>query len=216
MFEFITDRDERGQVGIGTLIVFIAMVLVAAIAAGVLINTAGFLQTQAESTGQESTQEVSDTFQVDSVLTEVEGGSGSEEIRAIAVDVSLAPGSGRINITDATVEWVGNGDSGTYAINAADPDTDAADVTNGVFADNANFDTSLTDESSTARIFLVGGTASTALDLNTTVGGADAITDFALGPSDQAQVTITAPGGGQTTVMINVPDVLVDGEGLRL
>ncbi|AXG06851.1 flagellin [Haloplanus rubicundus] len=60
MFE---ERTERGQVGIGTLIVFIAMVLVAAIAAGVLINTAGFLQTQSEQTGQQSSAQVTDRLE---------------------------------------------------------------------------------------------------------------------------------------------------------
>ena len=72
--------NERGQVGIGTLIVFIAMVLVAAIAAGVLINTAGLLQSQAEATGEESSEQVTDRVQVSSVSgTALELNEGEDE-----------------------------------------------------------------------------------------------------------------------------------------
>jgi len=64
------ERD-RAQVGVGTLVVFIAMVLVAAMASGVLVDTAGFLQTKSEQTGQESVDGVVNRLQVTSKVGRV-------------------------------------------------------------------------------------------------------------------------------------------------
>ncbi|WP_310737331.1 archaellin/type IV pilin N-terminal domain-containing protein [Natronoarchaeum rubrum] len=65
-------RDaDRGQVGIETLIIFIAMILVAAIAASVLINTAGYLQNQASATSEDSEAQVSNQVLVISSIGEI-------------------------------------------------------------------------------------------------------------------------------------------------
>ena len=107
MFEFITNPEERGQVGIGTLIVFIAMVLVAAIAAGVLINTAGFLQTQAEETGQDSTDLVSERIDVSSEVGIVAGTENT--LSEIRLEVTGAPGADQIDLAETTIQAVGPG-----------------------------------------------------------------------------------------------------------
>ncbi|MEZ3162399.1 archaellin/type IV pilin N-terminal domain-containing protein [Halorubrum sp. RMP-47] len=104
----ILNEEERGQVGIGTLIVFIAMVLVAAIAAGVLINTAGFLQSQAEATGQESTDLVSERIEVTSSVGIVSS-SNTVELDEVRLTSTGAPGADQIDLSETTIQAVGPG-----------------------------------------------------------------------------------------------------------
>ncbi len=101
--------NDRGQVGIGTLIVFIALVLVAAIAAGVLINTAGFLQTQAEQTGQDSTDQVADKVNVIGEVGEVgNNNEGSGSIYEARITVQRSPGSSEIDLSGLSIQYVGD------------------------------------------------------------------------------------------------------------
>jgi len=112
--------NDRGQVGIGTLIVFIAMVLVAAIAAGVLINTAGLLQSQAEATGEETSQQISDRVQVTTVTgtvgndsTDDSEGLNETRVDEVGLTVFRSPGSGDLDLTNVIIEVFANGESDT-------------------------------------------------------------------------------------------------------
>ena len=104
------EANDRGQVGIGTLIVFIAMVLVAAIAAGVLINTAGFLQSSAEATGQEASDSTTNRLQV--VSATGEHFTGDNAVGVVNITVKTGPGAGNVDLGSTTVQWVGP--SGSY------------------------------------------------------------------------------------------------------
>jgi len=63
---------DRGQVDIETLIIFIAMVLLAATAASVLVTTAGYLQNQAPTTSEGSESQVSNQVLVIDSIGEID------------------------------------------------------------------------------------------------------------------------------------------------
>jgi flagellin FlaB len=95
-------KNDKGDVGIGTLIIFIAMVLVAAVAAAVLIQTSGILQQKAQQTGKEATAEVSSNLKVVSVT----GGIVSGAIENFTIYVELAAGGSDVDMEQALVRYI--------------------------------------------------------------------------------------------------------------
>ncbi len=92
--------EESAAIGIGAMIVFIAMVLVAGIAASVLIQTAGNLQMQAMSTGQETESEVATGLAV----TDIEGHVASGAINYMTISIKPRAGSKEIDLDEAVME----------------------------------------------------------------------------------------------------------------
>lgn len=87
-------KDEEAAVGIGTLIVFIAMILVAAVAASVIIQTAENLQQRAYAVGKQTIRDVSSGLRVIGVT----GYTDAQKSKIDYLAISIAPRAGSLDI----------------------------------------------------------------------------------------------------------------------
>jgi flagellin FlaB len=97
-------RNEDADVGIGTLIIFIAMVLVAAVAAAVLIQTSGILQQKAQQTGKEATAEVASNLKVVSIIGTTN--AGITQIDKLDVSIQLSAGGTQMDMKNVVVKYI--------------------------------------------------------------------------------------------------------------
>jgi len=96
--------NKKGAQGIGTLIIFIAMILVAAVAAGVLIQTASSLQSKSLDVGRQSQEKLTTSMEVVQVTAE---DTSDATINAtqdqFSIMIRLGSGSTPIKLEDLTI-----------------------------------------------------------------------------------------------------------------
>jgi flagellin FlaB len=200
LFNHNDSDDDRGQVGIGTLIVFIAMVLVAAIAAGVLVNTAGFLQATAEDAGQESVDKVTNRVEV----VNQHGTVGSnDDIANITLTVRLAAGSSAVDMDSTSIKYLSSDEVTTLTNSSAD----------NTFSDGNATQFNLTAVEGTDEDDSFGVLNSGADRYEVTINASAIESDTGgLSTGDRVQLDITSQSGGTTQVILTMPQQLAGQE----
>lgn len=179
-------RDNVAAIGIGAMIVFIALILVAAVAAAVIIQTAEKLQQNAQTAGDDTADNMAGKLFIDTAFVDTAAAGDS-----YMVFVKLAPGSEITNIDQVTFQmFCENG--------AVEGDADAG---TGAGAEMAYVEM---DGTALVGNDLMPGT-SYRLTLDAS-GGDDCSADAVLTDDGEAQLYLHVSNGGSTFETFNVDD----------
>ncbi len=190
MMDSLRSDDDRGQVGIGTLIIFIALVLVAAVAAGVLIDTSGQLESRASDTGADAQAEVSN--QVEVISATGVASNSDDGVETIELVVKKSAGSDPIDLSAATIQYTSDGASATLEYDGSSAGSDA-------------FTTNSVGGGPTAILDSNGERVEITIDANAVEGGG---TSDDLSEGSNVDLEIVDQSGASTVYGVNIPDVL--------
>lgn len=118
--------DTKASVGIGALIIFIAMILIAGVTANVLIQTMNSLQEQAMRTGEETLRDISGGLRI----THISGYTNTSHITQLAIFVSPTAASDNIDLTYA---YISLSDTSKKVILSYNSNCFNSSVSNGLF-----------------------------------------------------------------------------------
>ena len=125
-------EEDVGSIGIGAMIVFIAMVLVAGIAASVLIQTSTKLESQAMASGAETIEEVSSGIAIFDITGSIV--TAGNAIRYLAVTVRARAGSPNLDLNHTSILFSDGTDKCLLKYDYVDLGHFEDDVTGDLFA----------------------------------------------------------------------------------
>ena len=105
--QFQDDRREGGSIGIGAMIVFIALILVAAVASTIIIKTAEELQQNAENTSSDTREQISGKMSIMDIFiaSTADELAGNGDTHVKTMDIFLRVASGSIGVQDGDVDY---------------------------------------------------------------------------------------------------------------
>ncbi len=108
-------KNKTGAQGIGTLIIFIALILVAAVAAGVLIQTASSLQSKSLDVGRQSQEKITTDIEIVQVFAQnTSDGNITQNNDTVTLVVRLGSGSSPVKLDDLLIRM--DTQSGTQSL----------------------------------------------------------------------------------------------------
>ena len=142
--------NQNAAIGIGAMIVFIAMVLVAGIAASVIIQTANTLEIRANTAGEETKDEVGTglrVYHIEGKLDDRKIGNTwfNNSFSNMTIEVDPRAGSRNIDLAHTIIEISNGTVKNILSYNSGEPDFSSSVSDNGLFA--------TTDDSSGIKMF---------------------------------------------------------------
>ncbi|MBJ08392.1 MAG: hypothetical protein CMB60_05055 [Euryarchaeota archaeon] len=204
-YQTVERNREEGSIGIGAMIVFIALILVAAVASTIIIKTAEELQQNAESTSDDTRKEISGKVNIIQIIVNGTGTTTTANADSFIVTAKIASGSTDVQVQD--IEWViicggdsfglvtgnlGTDDAGGTALGAGAP-------VNADYLSGADYEA--TDELAAGTTFK--------FDINLDPDGddgGDCSTSLSVG--DTVEMKMVVDGGGTTISELQIESVV--------
>ena len=119
--------DTSASIGIGSLIIFIAMIMVAGVTASVMIQTMNSLESQALKTASETIKDIANGVRV----THVSGYSNTSKITQLAIFIETTAGSDAVDLSHT---YIALSDSSSNNLLNYDDTCFSSSVSSGIFS----------------------------------------------------------------------------------